>query len=146
MMARLPVLPLHMVLAAALGGCVSSAPAGPAVYQPRPGITELLSGPIEAAPGHHLVTGDLNIPGNAPIPRHYHHGEEFLTILGGSTVIAREGMGEEVLRPGQAIRIAPGTVHWGKAGPEGLRAVSSWVVPDGKPLRVAVPETEGGAR
>lgn len=146
MTARLPVLPLQMVLAAALGGCASSEPAGLAVYQPGPGITEVLSGPIEAAPGHHLVIGDLNIPGNAPIPRHYHHGEEFLTILGGSTVIAREGMGEQELLPGQAIRIAPGTVHWGRAGPEGLRAVSSWVVPDGKPLRVPVPDQAGAAR
>lgn len=133
---RLPVL---VALAAALAGCASPAARGVAIYQPRSGISEVLSGPIQAAPGHHLVTGDLNIPANAPIPRHYHHGEEFLYILGGSTVIAREGLGEQELRPGQAIRIAPGTVHWGRAGPEGLRAVSSWVVPDDQPLRVAVP-------
>ena len=101
--------------------------------------------PIQAAPGHHLVTGDLNIPANAPIPRHYHHGEEFLYILGGSTVIVREGLGEMTLMPGQGVRIAPGTVHWGRAGPQGLRAVSSWVVPDGQPLRVAVPDQPGGA-
>jgi len=142
MRSRLPVL---IALAAGLGACASPGPQGAVVYQPRPGIAEVLSGPIQAAPGHHLVTGDLNIPANAPIPRHYHHGEEFLYILGGSTVIVREGQGEMTLLPGQAIRIAPGIVHWGRAGPQGLRAVSSWVVPDGQPLRVAVPEQTGGA-
>ncbi len=133
-------LPVLFALAAGLGACATPGPQGVAVYQPAPGISEVLSGPIQAAPGHHLVTGDLNIPASAPIPRHYHHGEEFLYILGGSTVIVREGQGEMTLRPGQAIRIAPGTVHWGRAGPKGLRAVSSWVVPDGQPLRVPVPE------
>lgn len=137
--------PVLIALAAGLGGCASPAPQGVAVYQPKSGISEVLSGPILAAPGHHLVTGDLNIPAGAPIPRHYHHGEEFLYILGGSTVIVREGQGEMTLLPGQGVRIAPGTVHWGKAGPQGLRAVSSWVVPDGQPLRVAVPEQPGGA-
>lgn len=137
MRASLPVL---IALAAVVVGCASSGPQGVAVYRPAPGITEVLSGAIQAAPGHHLVMGDLNIPANAPIPRHYHHGEEFLYILGGSTVIVRDGIGEEELRSGQAIRIAPGQMHWGRAGPEGLRAVSSWVVPDGQPLRVPVPE------
>ena len=137
MAVRLPAL---VMLAAALGGCTLSGHDSVAVYRPARGITEVNSGVIQAAPGHRLVTGDLNIPANSPIPRHYHHGEEFLYILGGSTVIVREGMGELMLRPGQSLRIAPGTVHWGKAGPEGLRAVSSWVVPDGQPLRVPVPE------
>ena len=44
------------------------------------------------------------------------------------------------LLAGQGIRIAPGTVHWGRAGPEGVRAVASWVKPDGQPLRTPVPE------
>ena len=140
-----PSLPVLIALAAGLCACASPGSQGVAVYQSAPGITEVLSGPIQAAPGHHLVTGDLNIPANAPIPRHYHHGEEFLYILGGSTVIVREGEGEMTLLPGQGVRIAPGTVHWGKAGPKGLRAVSSWVVPDGQPLRVAVPDQPGGA-
>jgi quercetin dioxygenase-like cupin family protein len=130
---------LPVLLAGALHGCATRPAPGPTVHLPPPGISERISGPIEAAPGHHLVMGDLNLPADAPIPRHFHHGEEFLYILGGSTVIVREGLGEEELQPGQAIRIAPGTVHWGRAGPEGLRAVSTWIVPDGQPLRVPAP-------
>ncbi|WP_439469059.1 cupin domain-containing protein [Blastomonas fulva] len=136
------------LLLAAVGqaGCARDNSDGLAVYRPAPGITEIVSGPIEAAPGHHLVMGDLNIPPGAPIPRHFHHGEEFLYVIGGSTVIARQGQEAMTLLPGQGIRIAPGTVHWGRAGPEGLRAVSSWVVPDGQPLRVPAPAPEGSAR
>lgn len=129
-----------LILVAGLTGCAVPPGQGTAVHVPPPGISERISGALEAAPGHHLVMGDLNIPAGAPIPRHYHHGEEFLYILGGSTVIVREGLGEEDLQPGQAIRIAPGTVHWGRAGPQGLRAVSTWIVPDGQPLRVPVPD------
>jgi len=134
-----------LLAAIGLAGCARDNSDGLAVYRPAPGITEIVSGPIEAAPGHHIVMGDLNIPPSAPIPRHFHHGEEFLYVMGGSTVIAREGQEDMTLLPGQGVRIAPGTVHWGRAGPEGLRAVSSWVVPDGQPLRVPVPAPEGSA-
>ena len=109
-----------------------------AVYQPPLGSNQVLTGPIQAAPGHSLIVGDLVTPGGGLIPRHYHAGEEFLYVLGGSTVISREGVPDVTLQAGQGIRIAPGTVHWGQAGPEGVRAVSSWVATDGQPLRVEV--------
>lgn len=111
-----------------------------AVYQPPAGSNQVLSGPIVAAPGHSLVMGDLVMAAGGKIPRHYHAGEEFLYVLGGSATVYRENQPETVLKAGQGIRIEPGTVHWGEAGPEGVRAVSSWVSVDGQPLRVTVPE------
>jgi quercetin dioxygenase-like cupin family protein len=122
-----------------LGGC-SAEGQRIAVYQPPAGSNQVLSGPIAAAPGHSLVVGDLVMEAGGTIPRHYHAGEEFLYVLGGSATVYREGETELTLMPGQGVRIAPGTVHWGKAGPDGVRAVSSWVATDGQPLRVAVPE------
>ena len=120
-------------------GC-ASAPATIATYQPPAGSNEVLRGPIEAAPGHDLVVGDLvSLPG-APIPRHYHHGEEFIYVQGGSATVSRPGLPDLVLRAGDGVRIAPGVVHWGRAGPEGVRAITTWVQPAGQPLRVAVPE------
>ena len=80
------------------------------------------------------------MPAGAEIPRHYHYGEEFLYVLGGSATVSRAGMPDVRLGPGDGLRIAPGVVHWGKAGPEGVRAVSSWVKDDAKPLREPVPE------
>ena len=120
-----------------LGGC-AGAVTSISTYQPAPGVTEIMRGPIAAAPGHQLVTGDIVMPPGAPIPPHYHHGEEFLYVIGGSTILSRPGLPDVTLTPGEGLRIPPGTVHSGRAGPEGLRAVSSWVVPDGKPLREAV--------
>ena len=122
-----------------LAGCAAGAEPL-AVYTPPPGISQVLEGPIAAAPGHALIVGDLNLAPGAAIPRHWHHGEEFIYILGGSAVLSRQGEPDLALTSGQAIRIAPRTVHWGSAGPQGLRAVSSWVKVEGKPLREAAPE------
>lgn len=108
-------------------------------YEPKPGINEVLSGPIDDSQGRSLVMGDLVMGPGAAIPRHVHAGEEFLYVIGGSTVISREGEPDLTLVAGQSVRIAPGTVHWGRAGSEGLRAVASWVKLDGRPLREAVP-------
>lgn len=130
--------PAAALVLLAAAGCVSADRAIP-VYAPPQGINQVLEGPIAAAPGHSLIVGDLNMPAGAEIPRHYHHGEEFLYVIGGSAVVSRPGVPDVTLRPGEGLRIAPGTVHWGRAGPDGVRAVSSWVSVDGKPLREAVP-------
>jgi quercetin dioxygenase-like cupin family protein len=123
-----------------LGACSTTQPATTiAIYQPPVGSTPVLEGPIEAAPGHHMVLGDLVATPGMVIPRHKHSGEEFLYVIGGSGTVSIEGQADVVLRPGQGIRMAPGVVHGGMAGPEGMRAVSSWVVVNGQPLRTAVP-------
>lgn len=119
-------------------GCASADRPIP-VYAPAQGISQVLQGPIAAAPGYSLIVGDLNMAPGAEIPRHYHHGEEFLYVIGGSAVVSRPGVPDVTLSPGEGLRIAPGTVHWGRAGPEGVRAVASWLSADGKPLREAVP-------
>jgi quercetin dioxygenase-like cupin family protein len=126
-------------LALLLPAC-AAAQAPIATYEPAPGINEILSGPIEGAPGRSLVMGDLVMAPGAAIPRHVHAGEEFLYVIGGSTVISREGQPDLTLAAGQSVRIAPGTVHWGRVGDQGMRAVASWVKLDGRPLREAVPE------
>ena len=78
------------------------------------------------------------MPAEAEIPRHYHHGEEYIYVLGGSATVSRAGHDDVILEAGQGLIIAPGVVHWGKAGPDGLRSISSWVKDDSKPLREAV--------
>ena len=116
-----------------------SVPPAVAVYAPPPGINQVLEGPIAAAPGHTLILGDLNMAPGAPIPRHFHHGEEFIYVQGGSATVSRAGEPDLVLGPGEGVRIAPGVVHWGVAGPDGLRAISAWVKDDARPLREMVP-------
>jgi quercetin dioxygenase-like cupin family protein len=130
------------ILLMPLMGACSTAPSGPpsvAVYTPPPGINQVLEGPIASDFGHSLIMGDLNMGPGAAIPRHYHHGEEFIYVIGGSATVSQAGQPDMVLRPGEGVRISPGVVHWGSAGPEGMRAISTWVKDDTKPLREMVP-------
>jgi quercetin dioxygenase-like cupin family protein len=138
-----------LLLAVALAGCTGAgtarvaggAPTGAiATYEPPPGINEVLEGAIEAAPGHELVMGDLVIAPGGAIPRHFHAGEEFIYVLGGTTTVARTGHPEVVLGPGEGVRVAPGVIHWGNAGPQGARIISAWVKPVDGPLRIPAPE------
>ena len=109
------------------------------VYTPPPGINQVLEGPIASDFGHSLILGDLNMAPGAPIPRHYHHGEEYIYLLGGSATVSRAGQPDVVLHAGEGLIITPGVVHWGLAGPEGMRAISAWVKDDLRPLREPVP-------
>ncbi len=125
--------------ACASPGTVTAPASAPAVYQPPVGSTPVLEGPIAAAPEHHLVMGDLVATPGMVIPRHRHSGEEFLYVIGGSGTLSVEGQPEVALSAGQGVRIAPGVVHGGVAGAEGMRAISSWVVVNGQPLRTPAP-------
>ncbi len=128
-------------LSLSLAGCSSAEkPASIPTYQPESGANLVLSGPIAAAPKHQLKNGDIVLGPAAKVPLHYHHGEEFLYIIGGAITLSRPGQQDLQLAPGDAVRIPPGQVHSARAGGNGGRAIASWVVPDGKPLRVAVSE------
>lgn len=136
-------LPLLLLATLPLLVACSTGPAGPQsvpVYAPPPGINQVLEDRIAAAPGHSLIVGDLNMGPGAAIPRHYHYGEEYIYLLGGSATVSRAGQADLQLGPGQGVVITPGVVHWGTAGPEGMRAISVWVKDDSKPLREAVAE------
>ncbi len=120
-----------------LPACAAAQTSSIPVYQPPPGSNVVLEGAIEGAPNHHLVVGDLVMAAGGAIPKHTHSGEEFLYVIGGGATVSREGQPDLVLEAGEGVRIAPGTVHWGTAGPQGVRAVSSWVVVNGQPLRTS---------
>ena len=123
-------------LALLLGSCASGGAETIATYQPAAGSNEVLRGDIVAAPGHQLVTADIVLPAHGEVPLHYHHGEEFLYVLEGSATLTIMGEQGRVLQAGDAVRIAPTMLHDAIAGPDGLRAVASWIVPEGRPLRV----------
>ena len=127
-----------VLLALLLGGCAANA--SPAAWQPPIGPNPVFDQAPEAVTDRRLIVTDLRLGPDAVGAAHYHPWEEFLYVIGGSTVISREGQPDLTLTAGQSIRIAPGTVHWGRAGDQGLRAVASWVKLDGRPLREAVPE------
>ena len=129
---RLAVLPALLVLA----GCAGTQQAPDAGYRPPAGSNEVLRGDIAAAPGHQLITADIVLPPHGEVPLHYHPGEEFLYILEGSVTLTILGEEPAALKAGDAVRIPRTDLHKAKAGPEGLRALASWVVPEGQPVRI----------
>ena len=108
-------------------------------FQPPAGANEMLHGPIDAAPGHSLTMGDLVFAPNAPIARHFHAGEEFLYVMGGSIIISRHDEQDVIVAAGEGLRIPANTIHWGRAGSHGARGVASWIRIDGQALRTPVP-------
>jgi quercetin dioxygenase-like cupin family protein len=123
-----------------LGACASSGKVpAPALSQPPVGSNLVLEGPVSAAPDHHIVMGDLVATPGMVIPPHRHSGEEFLYVIAGSGTVAIDGQPEMLLTAGKGVRIAPGVIHGGVAGNEGMRAVSTWVVANGQPLRTPAP-------
>jgi quercetin dioxygenase-like cupin family protein len=131
---------LALTAALALGACASAGPATIATYQPAPGLNEVMRGAIEAAPGHEVVVGDIVVLQDTTIAPHYHFGEEFIYVIGGSVLIERAGYADVTLRAGESLRVAPGIVHSGRSETDGARVISVWIKPEGRPLRVPVPE------
>ncbi len=140
-----------IILSASAGACTTMADeavaAGGAVvppaYTPAEGLLLYREGPIEGAPDHHLVMGDLVLSAGTAVARHFHTGEEYLYVLAGEfqlTIEDGEGGSELiVLGPGDSWRVPPRIVHSGKAGPVGARGISAWVTENGQPLRVQPP-------
>ncbi|WFL78800.1 cupin domain-containing protein [Altererythrobacter arenosus] len=123
-----------VLLAAALAGCTTQAK----LYDPPavPGVA--LQGPIMSAPGRALRSRDLSLPPGAIVPQHYHAGEEFVYVIEGDVTLRRKGMPDLVMRAGDGLRIAPGTVHSAEAGDNGFRAIATYVLIEGEPERTPV--------
>ena len=106
------------LLASGTAAC-ASAPGAIPVYAPPPGVNEVMAGPIASDPGHTLILGDLNMPAGAEIPRHYHHGEEFIYVIGGSATVSRAGMPDVTLGPATRSSSRPA---WSTGAGRGRRA------------------------
>lgn len=100
------------------------APAAPFVnlehaFDDAPNVTEMRHGDAFGATlawiGRTLGTSQIGIaltrtmPGKAAWPRHFHHvNEEVIIVLSGAGTL-RYGDGRQPLKPGDVVRIAPGT-------------------------------------
>lgn len=128
-------------LLALVAGCA----AAPATVLPVTAPPRLVvETPMQGVTGRHLVGGSVTLGPRGEVARHAHDGEEMLIVNEGSVTLhvlsadwSRQS--EIVLVAGQGHAIAPGTVHWAVAGPEGARVTATWVVIDGQPLRREIP-------
>ena len=99
-----------------------------------------LTSAITTLDGHEGIIADVSIEPGAAMPVHQHPGDEFLYMLSGSVELAQENQPPLILSAGDAHKIAAGTIHSPKAGPEGARAIVFRVHPSGEPVTVIINE------
>lgn len=85
------------------------------------------------------VIGIAEIVPNATIGRHTHFGVEAGYVLEGELVLMVAGQPDKTLKAGDSYQIAAGVPHDGKAGPNGAKAIATYVVEKGKPLATPAP-------
>ncbi len=84
------------------------------------------------ASDYEAVMGITELHPNAYIPRESHPGLEAGYVLQGSATLSVDGQPPLALSTGQSWKLAPSTMHEFRAGPEGVKALVSWVVEKGK--------------
>jgi len=112
----------------------------PRPYPPPPGSNEMLRSPLSALAGAEVIISDVVIPPNGQVARHYHPGEEFLYLIGGSAIHVEEGKPDLPLEAGDSYAIPPRAIHSPRGGPEGARAIVFRVHVAGQPERIDAPE------
>lgn len=121
------------VLCAVIIACGMALDAGPLAAQQA--VKRILLQKIDV-PGtnYQAVFGGFEMAPNAVAARHTHPGIETGYITQGSLTLQIEGRPPQALKAGQSYQVPDRTVHGGRAGPEGARAIAVWVVEKGKPL------------
>jgi len=99
--------------------------------------SELFDGPAT------VTVRELLIAPGEVLAWHYHPGRAYNVIKRG-TLTAEDGCGEvEVLTPGQAFEEVDGRVHRAKnLGTEELEVYNTFIVPQGNPTTVNIPNNE----
>jgi quercetin dioxygenase-like cupin family protein len=87
--------------------------------------------------GLEVITTLIEAEPGAMIPRHSHHGDEFLYVLDGG-MIQVPGKDPVAMEAGQTVHFPRGTVHGGftVVGDAAIKGVTVHVVDKGKPLVV----------
>ena len=91
-----------------------------------------------------MTTRTLSINANEVLGWHQHPGVGAYTIVKSGTLTIEDGCGGETVHPqGTAFIEPPGRVHRGKAGPDPVETVQTFVVPAGLAFSVSVPQVCG---
>ena len=83
---------------------------------------------------YEMVLGIAETAPNADFASHTHPGMESGYLLEGSMTHIMRGRLARDVRAGDSVLIPAGVPHRGRAGPNGAKIVSTWVVEKGKPL------------
>lgn len=91
-----------------------------------------------------MTSRSLFIAANEVLSWHQHPGIGAYTIVKTGTLTVEDGCGGEIVYPqGTAFIEPPGRVHRGRAGPEPVETVQTFLVPAGTPFSVNVPQACG---
>lgn len=101
--------------------------------------TELRRSDLAGTQDTEVIMAELELPPGASVPRHYHHGEEFLYVIDGGSVVTPDNKTIE-FKPGMTLHFPREEVHGGftATGSSVLKVVTVHIVDKGKPLYVPV--------
>lgn len=103
------------------------------------GRTELRRSALAGTENTEVIMSELELPPGASVPRHFHHGEEYLYVIRGGAV---ETPDKKVItfEPGQTLHFERDEVHGGfvATGSSVLKVVTVHIVDKHKPLYVPV--------
>jgi len=98
----------------------------------------LLRQSVEGVPTKEVIVSKVRIPPNTELPWHWHHGEEVFYVLEGEVSLLQRGKPGMLSKAGESNAIAPGVIHTGRTGEEGVYLVIFRVHDKGKPERILV--------
>lgn len=97
--------------------------------------TELRRSDLAGTDNSEVIMAELELPPGASVPRHFHHGEEYLYVVRGGTV---ETQDKQVItfEPGQTLHFERDEVHGGftATGDSVLKVITVHIVDKDKPL------------
>ena len=99
--------------------------------------TELDRGALSGSSTMEVVVARLEIPPGATVPRHSHHGDEYLIVLQGGEFTAPDGT-VVPFEAGMATHFPAGEVHGGLtvSGDTPIILYTTHIVEKGKPLNI----------
>jgi quercetin dioxygenase-like cupin family protein len=134
---------LASVILISLGGVAFAGEVKPpAVTQAAPGIKRTILQKFDV-PGTNYESTFMKVEfdANFDVPRHTHPGPEASIVLEGEITLILDGEAPRLLKPGDTTYFAPGLIHSGKVGPNGVSLLNSYVLEKGKPFMTKVDES-----
>ena len=97
---------------------------------------------LEMVDGVEVVMSRVQVPPDTTLPKHYHPGEEFIYVLGGSGTMWLADRGDMPLAAGDAFTVPFKAVHTFTSGPDGARILVCRVHEAGQPMRITVEDQD----
>ena len=112
-----------LILAALVGMHFTIGHAAEPQEVPTVRAENLLRESIAGVEGKEMIVSRVSFPPRTVLPWHWHPGEEFFYVIEGSVMLKRRGQPDVMNLVGDSQKIAPGVIHSGESGEEGVELV-----------------------